>query len=55
MSSLDIFKLFFTLEIIAQLYKFTNENAAAVGPTEHLMIRNWEDLQSGEFYSLGAC
>jgi hypothetical protein len=49
MTPLNIFQLFFTETIIQQLCQFTNENAAAVGPSKPSMFKNWKNLESDEF------
>ncbi|KAK0056280.1 piggyBac transposable element-derived protein 3 [Biomphalaria pfeifferi] len=49
LTPLSIFKLFFIEALVEMLCKFTNENAAATGPTKLSMYKNWKDIDV-EFY-----
>ncbi|XP_055885721.1 piggyBac transposable element-derived protein 4-like [Biomphalaria glabrata] len=50
LTPLSIFKLFFTEALVEMLCKFTNENAAATGPSKPSMYKNWKDIDVEEFY-----
>ena len=49
-SPIDFFKLYFTVDLVTQLVKFTNDFAKLEGPKRPSVYENWVDLSVEEFY-----